>query len=211
VEAALVKGATTTVIHHSGFLRALGAVVLVTGIVSAANQKALQVNVIDGEGAFNDIKRGQVRTPVVEVRDDDGRPVQGAKVVFQLPDMGASATFGDNSRTLIANTDEQGRATAPGLKPNKTEGSYLINVTVSKDGAVGHAEIRQNNTLAGGDQAMQSNGHGKLKILIAIAGAAGGAAIAAVRAGGGSKSSSTTAAVPPTTLTVGAVTIGGPR
>jgi len=199
------------VIHHSPFLRALATAWLASGIAVATGQKVLQVNVLDGEGAFNDIKRGQARMPVVEVRDDDGRVLQGVKVVFQLPDMGASASFGDGSHTLVGTTDAQGRATAPGLKPNKTEGTYLITVTASKEGAVGHAEIRQNNTLAGGDQSVQSGGHGKLKILIAVAGAAGGAAIAAVRAGGGSKSSTSTTAVAPTTLTVGAVTIGGPR
>jgi hypothetical protein len=200
------------VIHHNRLIRAVATLALSLGIASAANQKPLQVNVLDGEGSFNDIKRGQARTPVVEVQDDDGRPVQGVKVVFQLPDMGASGSFGDGSRTLVATTDAQGRATATGLKPNKVEGTYLIVVTASKDGAVGRAEIRQNNTMAGGDQSMQSGGHGKLKILIAIAGAAGGVAIAAARSGGSkSSSNSATASVPPTTLTVGAVTIGGPR
>ncbi len=197
--------------HHSSFIQAVTLAVLASGLAAASSQKALQVNVLDGEGAFNDIRHGQARMPVVEVRDDDGRPVQGAKVVFQLPDMGATGAFGDGSHTLVATTDTQGRATAPGLKPNKIEGSYLITVTASNEGAVGHAEIRQNNTLAGGDQSVQSGNHSKLKILIAVAGAAGGAAIAAVRAGGGSKSSSTTPTVAPTTLTVGAVTIGGPR
>ena len=198
-------------IHQRAFLRVLAAAILASVIAQAAGQKSLQVNVLDGEGAFNDIKHGQARMPVIEVRDDDGRPVEGAKVVFQLPEMGASGSFTDGSRTLVANTDTLGRATAPGLKPNKTEGTYQITVTASKDGAVGRAEIRQNNTLAGGDQSMQSGGHGKLKILIAIAGAAGGVAIAAARAGGGSKSSSAAATVAPTSLTVGAVTIGGPR
>jgi hypothetical protein len=187
------------------------AVLLAAGLLAAGDGKPLQVNVLDGEGAFNDIRRAQARTPVVEVRDDDGRPVQGAKVVFQLPDMGAGGTFADGSRTLVVNTDAQGRAAAPGLHPNKVEGSFSIAVTASKEGGVGHAEIRQSNTLAGGDQNMQSGGHGKLKILIAIAGAAGGAAIAAARAGGSKSSGGTTAAVPPTSLSVGAVTIGGPR
>jgi hypothetical protein len=199
------------VFHSSGFLRVLTAAMLASCLAGAANQKTLQVNVLDGEGAFNDIKRQEARMPVVEVRDDDGRAVEGAKVVFQLPDMGASGAFADGTQTLVATTDAQGRATAPGLKPNKIEGMYNITVTASKEGAVGHATIRQSNTLAGGDQTIQSGGHGKLKILIAIAGAAGGAAIAAARAGGGSKSTGTTGAVPATSLTVSAITVGGPR
>lgn len=198
-------------IHDRGILRVLAAAVLASGIATAADQKTLQVNILDGEGAFNDIKRGEARKPVVEVRDDDGRLVQGAKVVFQLPDMGASGSFADGSKTLVVTTDSQGRATAAGLKPNKIEGLYVISVTASKEGQVGRAEVRQSNTMAGGDQSMQSGGHSTLKILIAVAGAAGGIAVAAARAGGGSKSGGSTASIPATSLTVGAVTIGGPR
>jgi hypothetical protein len=196
---------------HDRFLRVLAAAVLASGIATATDQKTLQVNILDGEGAFNDIKRGEARKPVVEVRDDDGRLVQGAKVVFQLPDMGASGSFADGSKTLVVTTDSQGRATATGMKPNKIEGLYVISVTASKEGQVGRAEVRQSNTLAGGDQSMQSGGHSTLKILIAVAGAAGGIAVAAARAGGGSKSGASTASIPSTSLTVGAVTIGGPR
>jgi hypothetical protein len=180
-------------------------------LAAAAEQKTLQVGVIDGEGAFNDIRRAQARIPVVEVRDEDNRAVANARVVFQLPDMGASGTFADGSRTYIATTDAQGHATATGLRPNKTEGAFTITVTASKEGAVGHGEIRQSNTLAGGDQAIQSNGHGKAKILIAVAGAAGGIAIAALRAGGGKSSSPSGSSAPVTSLSTGAITIGGPR
>jgi hypothetical protein len=180
--------------------------------LAAAEQKTLQVNVVDGEGAFNDIRRSQARIPVVEVRDEDNRVVPDARVVFQLPDMGAGGTFAEGSRTHIATTDAQGHAAGTGLRPNKTEGVFVITVTASKDGAVGHGEIRQSNTLAGGDQSIQSNGHGKAKILIAVAGAAGGIAIAALRAGGGSKSGSTgSSSAPVTSLSTGAITIGGPR
>jgi hypothetical protein len=180
---------------------------------AAAEQRTLQVNVVDGEGAFNDIRRVQARIPVVEVRDEDNKPVQNARVVFQLPDMGASGTFADGSLTLISTTDAQGRASATGLRPNKTEGNFVITVTASKEGAVGHGEVRQSNTLAGGDQSVQSGGgHGKAKLLIAVAGAAGGIAIAALRAGGGSKSSSSSSSsAPVTSLSTGAITIGGPR
>jgi hypothetical protein len=185
-------------------------VLISVSLSAAADQKTLQVNIVDGEGAFNDIRRGQARVPVVEVRDEDNRVVSNARVVFQLPDMGASGTFADGSRTLIVNTDAQGRASGTGLRPNKTEGPFVITVTASNDGAVGHGEVRQSNTLAGGDQSMQSSGHGKAKILIAVAGAAGGIAIAALRAGG-SKSSSSASAAPVTSLSTGAITVGGPR
>ncbi len=198
------------VIHRSGWLRILTAALAAFGMAAIAEQKTLQVTVINGEGAFNDVKRGLARMPAVEVKDDDGRPLFGAKVVFQLPEMGAGGAFADGSRTLVAATDAQGRAAAPGLRPNKVEGRFTITVTASWDGRVGHAEIHQSNTVAGGDQSLQPNNHTKLKILIAVAGAAGGVAVAAARAGG-SKSSGGASVPSPTTLSAGAVTIGGPR
>ena len=194
-------------------LRRVLLAVLIGSGVGAAADTALVVNIIDGEGAFNDIRRGEVRTPVVEVRDADGHPVAGAKVVFQLPDMGASATFADGSKMLIATSGEDGRASAPGLHPNHVEGSFVISVLASKDGQSGRAEIRQSNTLAGGDPTLRPNNHNKLKLLIAVAGAAGGIAVAAALHGGGGGSNSSTSGTGTvaTTLSVGAITIGGPR
>jgi len=199
------------VIQRSGLVRILTVALAASGAAAIAEQKTLQVTVIDGEGAFNDIKRGLARTPSVEVKDDDGHPVAGAKVVFQLPEMGAGGTFADGSQTLVATTDAQGRAAAPGLHPNKVEGRFTITVTASSDGRIGHAEVHQSNTMAGGDQSLQPNNHTKLKIFIAVAGAAGGVAVAAARAGGGSKSSNSASIPTATTLSVGSLTIGGPR
>ena len=117
----------------------------------------------------------------------------------------------DGSRAFVASTDREGRAAAIGLKPNRVEGPFQIIVTVSAGGRTGRAEVRETNTLAGGDRAMKS-GHGRLLgILLAVAGAAGGGIFAATRGGGGSSSSSATAAAVPTTLSAGTVTIGGPR
>ncbi len=191
--------------------RTLAAVLIASAMAAAADTSPLVVTVIDGEGAFNDIRRGEARTPVVQVRDADGRPVAGAKVVFQLPDMGASATFPDGSKMLIATTDDQGKASAPGLRPNKVEGAFAITVLASKDGQSGRAVVRQSNTLAGGDPTLRPNNHNKLKLFIAIAGAAGGIAVAAALHGGGGSSSSSGTAATPTSLSVGTVTIGGPR
>src|SRR5215471_1329526 len=98
---------------------------------AAGEQKTLQVNTIDGEGAFNDMRHGQARMPVVEVRDEENRVVPNARVVFQLPEMGAGGTFADGSLTLIATTDAQGHAAAKGLRPNNVEGNFIITVTAS--------------------------------------------------------------------------------
>ena len=88
----------------SGLWRAAAAALAVSWLAGAAGRTVLAVNVLDGDGAFNDIRREQARPPLVEVLDDEGHPVAGAKVVFQLPAMGAGGTFRDGGRTLIATT-----------------------------------------------------------------------------------------------------------
>jgi hypothetical protein len=192
--------------------RIVAAAVLACGLAqttAASPQAGLVIGVLEGEGSFNDIKRGIGRAPVVEVKDEAGRPVENAKVTFQLPDMGPSGTFGDGSRSVIVTTDKDGRATARGLRPNSIEGRFAILVTASEGGRTGRAEIMETNTLAGGDASMRSAGHGKLAaFLVTIAGAAAGGIFAATRGG---SSSSTPAPPTPTTLTTGTVSVGGPR
>lgn len=112
----------------------------------------------------------------------------------------------------MGTSDRLARAAAPVLTPNKVEGQFAIVVTASKDGSAGRAEIRESNTLAGGQMMKQGGGPGTaLKIILAAASVGGGIAALAAR-GGGSKSGGTTgAAATPTTLSVGTVTVGGPR
>ena len=186
---------------------------LAAGFAAGAD-RPLQINVLEGEGAFNDIKKGVGRAPVVEVKDEAGVAIENAKVVFQLPDTGASGAFLDGSRTFVGTTDRQGRVAAPVLKPNKVEGQFAIVVTASKDGSTGRAEIRESNTLAGGQMMKGGGGHGTtLKIILAVASVGGGVAALVARGGGGNNSGGSTGgtAATPTTLSVGTVTIGGPR
>jgi hypothetical protein len=202
--------------NGAGWAQAAIAAALAVGIAAGADQRPLQVNVLEGEGAFNDIKKGIGRAPVVEVKDEAGQAVENAKVVFQLPDTGASGSFLDGSRTFVGTTDRQGRAAAPALKPNNVEGQFAIVVTASKDGSTGRTEIRESNTLAGGQMMKAGGGHGTaLKIILAAASLGGGVALLVARSGGSSSNNSggTTGAASstPTSLSVGTVTIGGPR
>jgi hypothetical protein len=189
------------------------AALLAAGAAAAADPRPLTVNVLEGEGAFNDIKKGVGKAPVVEIKDENGKAVDNAKVVFQLPETGAGGAFLDGSRTFVATSDKQGRAAAPVIKPNKVEGQYAIVVTASKDGNTGRAQIRESNTLAGGQMMKGGGGHGTaLKIILAAASIGGGVAALAARGGGGNNGGSTGAtAATPTSLSVGTVTVGGPR
>src|SRR5438132_14235047 len=89
-----------------------------------AQEKTLKVAVLEGDGAFNDIKRKLARNPIVEVHDESGQLVQGAQVVFALPEVGPSGSFPGGSKKFTAITDAQGRASTRNMKPNTNEGRF---------------------------------------------------------------------------------------
>jgi hypothetical protein len=170
--------------------------------------RALKIIALEGEGAFNDLKKGKGVDSTVEVRDQDDRPVKGAEVLFTLPFAGPGGTFGADGRTYKAVTDGTGRASTQGFRPNTEEGRFNIKVTATYQGATTSAVVSQSNTRAGG-QLFERNGGGNGKlfaILGLVGGAAAGGIYAATRGGGGGGP-----AVPPTTLSIGTVTVGGPR
>jgi hypothetical protein len=180
------------------------AVLLLACVVQA--QTSLNIVAIQGDGTFNSIKGKTGQSPVVEVRDEQGNPVAGAAVRFVLPMAGPSAKFADGSLIAESPTDDHGRASAPALIPNSTEGRFNIKVTATSGSRQGSLVMAQTNTLA------EAGGHSSKKvwIILLIAGAAGAGAAAALH--GGSKSSgSTQTAPPPVVVSIGGVTVGGPQ
>lgn len=170
-------------------------------------EQNLTIVVLEGDGAFNDIRRKVARNPVVQVHDAEGRPVAGAEVVFTLPTDGASGTFEGGGKTFMTKTDAAGRASTVGLRPNSLEGRYNTRVTATLAGRAGTILISQSNTLAGGPVRTQT-GHSRTKIILIllVAGAAGGGIFAATHHWGGGSP-----APPTATLSAGTVTVGGPR
>src|SRR5207244_898558 len=90
------------------------------GIVDAQARSGLKIVIVEGEGAINNIQTGSARNPVVEVRDENDRPVAGARLNFSLPDRGPGGTFFGAGTNLTAITNEQGRASTTGFRPNLT-------------------------------------------------------------------------------------------
>lgn len=171
----------------------------------------LNIVVVEGEGAINNIRQRTAREPIVQVEDRNRKPVAGAAVVFMLPDQGASGVFPNGSRTLTVMTDEKGRAVARGLRPNNVAGEMRIRVTASHQGQTAGATITQTNVLAGAAAAAAGGGLAAkwiAVIAVAAAAAAVGGAVAATRDGG---TTSATTTRPPTTITPGAGTVGPPR
>ena len=200
-------------------LRVLLSFLLITALIrpglGQAPQGGLRLVIIEGDGAINNIRQRVNRDPIVQVEDENRRPIAGAAVVFFLPDQGASGTFANGMRSLTVTTDAQGRATATGFRPNNQAGELQMRVTASFQGQTASAIITQTN-VAGGGAAGGSTGMStgaKVLITLAIIGAAAGIGTAiAIRSndngnGGGIQPPPATTI----TLTPGVPTVGGPR
>ena len=175
----------------------------------AQNVPALiNIVVVEGEGAVNNVRQRVARDPVVRIEDENHRPVAGAAVAFTLPISGASGEFAKAGKTATVMTDQQGLAAAPSLKTNQVAGKLQIYVTASYRGLRARALINQVNVEpAGGSH----GGGGKVWIIVALVGAAAaGGAIAATQAGKSSSSGSTPAPPAAIGITAGTGTITHP-
>ncbi|HTS65654.1 MAG TPA: hypothetical protein VMH28_26710 [Candidatus Acidoferrales bacterium] len=172
----------------------------------------LNLVVVEGEGQINNIKQRTAREPVVEVQDENHRPVAGAVVVFTLPSNGAGGAFANGAHTLTVTADEQGHAVARGFRPNSVKGQFRIHVNASQNGRTASIEITQTNAVLTASGAVAAGGiSAKLIAVLAVAGAAaaGGIAYGVHQAGGGSTPA--TSAIPPVTIGAGSGTVGPPR
>jgi hypothetical protein len=183
---------------------------LVAGLMAQA--PALNIVVVEGEGAINNIRQRTAREPIVEVQDENHRPVAGAIVVFTLPTQGAGGTFAGGVHSLTVVADDQGRAVAHGFQPNGVKGQFQIHVNASANGRTGSINIHQGNASGAGSSAAASSGiSGKLIAILAVVGAAAvGGALYATHSGG-SNNSNTTTPTSPTTITAGTTTVGAPH
>jgi hypothetical protein len=172
----------------------------------------LNIVVVDGEGAINNIGQRALHDPIVRIEDGNHKTVSGAAVVFTVPTEGASGEFTKGSKNLVVTTDNQGQATAQGLKANEVAGRLQIHVTASYRGKTARTNITQFNMAVPGRKAGGGSGK-KVAILLLIAGAAAGGGIAAATLGGKSSSavSPQTPPVTPISITPGTGTVGPPH
>lgn len=109
-------------------------------------EPGLHITVVAGEGVTHNItqieKKGRY-DPIVQVEDENGKPIQGASVVFALPAQGPGGTFENSTQTLIVTSDAHGRAIARGIRLNKLTGPFTIRVTASSQGRTANVSISQ--------------------------------------------------------------------
>jgi hypothetical protein len=173
------------------------------------NPTSLQILIVEGEGAINNVKQRVNREPIVQVEDENHRPVAGAAVIFFLPNDGPGGVFANGNTTLTTTTNAQGQAVARGIRFNNQAGSMQIRVAASFAGQTASAIITQTNALGGAASGAASGGMSlttKLLIIGALVG--GGIAAGLIVANRGGTSTTTPGTV---TISPGTVTVGGPQ
>lgn len=174
---------------------------------------ALTLVVLQGQGAIHNISSGTVTEPVVEVRDERGKPVPGAEVLFELPTKGAGGAFPDGRNALLVKSNSQGQAGGLGFTPNRVEGDFVVAVTAHQGDRSGKTLIRQSNSLRTSSTGVRPRRQrsGTWKVLLAVGGAAAAGGIFALTRGGDSSSPGAGPLPNVLTVTPGPVTVSPPR
>lgn len=197
---------------RSGLALFLSAVLMHTplGTPAAAAQEAqggLRITIVEGDEAILNVRQRVSREAIIQVEDENRRPVAGALVTLTAPRDGASAIFSNGLNNITLTTDDAGRVVVRGIRPNSAQGKYSIRVNAVKDGMRGTAQIQMSNVAlaaaAGGISAKVV-----AILLIAGAGAAAGA-VAVTRNGNGAAPAAGVAT--PIRITPGTPTVGPPR
>jgi hypothetical protein len=146
--------------------------------------KRLKIRIVEGDESVNNVRQRVAREPIVQVEDENRKPVAGAIVVFFLPVTGSGASFPGGVQSLTVVADESGRAVARGLVSNSAEGKYSIRVTASHRGTTGSADMKMSNS----GPSIPSVSPTTVWIIVAAAAGAAVAGIVAASASGGSSS-----------------------
>ena len=174
-----------------------------------ASTGELEITVIEGEGAKNNVRARTAVAPVVEVKEA-GKPVEGAEVVVVLPAVGPSGSFHGWLKNQTVKTDAQGRAAVTGYAPNTEEGRFNIKVTATSGSKSGTAIIAQSN-VSGPGAAMSGTTKSRKGLWTAIGVIGAGAVIGGVVAATRGDDSPTAAGKIPISVSAGAITVAGPR
>jgi hypothetical protein len=178
---------------------------LVISMAVVAQDDAIHVVVLEGEGAINNIRSSRAKEPVIRVEDANNRGVPGALVTFQVPSGGPGVTFGDSAGSLTLKTDDRGEVVARGVHPNRNAGTFHIRVSASQHGKSATALIAQTNVDPGSHTSSR-----KIAILAVLGGAAAAGAAVALR-GGKSSPAAAAPSSPGTVVIAGNPSLGGPQ
>ena len=140
----------------------------------------LNIVIVEGEGAINNVRKRVAREPMVQVEDRNRKPIGGVILTFTLPNQGAGGVFANGSHSLTVTTDNAGRAVARGIKPNNLNGKFEIRVNASHNGQTARATITQTNQFAAAPLMSAKT----ITLLAIAAGVVAGVVIGVTRGGG---------------------------
>jgi hypothetical protein len=185
--------------------------IILTGLLAvsmeAQQADALKISVGQAPESPQSVKRKLGATVVVEVRDDAGRIVPGARVQLTRP--GSDAP-------ILGWTDTEGRAYLEDVIPAGQEGKLPILAEARFNGKLGATTFNNAAALAPAPQISRTftfnKPNHKMRNTLIIAGVVGAAALAialALTLPGGTKAVASGST--PTTVGIGGVSVGGPR
>jgi len=186
-------------------LAAQSLAVLLCAVLARSATTVPRIEVLEGDGAINNIRLHRAKEPVVRVVDQDGHPLPNVAVTFLLPTQGAGGTFADGKTFITVMSDKDGQAVGHGLRPNGNAGQFQIRVTTSLEGQAATTNISQTNA-----EPAAGKGSSKTLLIVALVGGAA-AAGAAVALGKGKSSSSTTTTNTGAVISPGSPTFGPPK
>lgn len=117
---------------------------------AAAAPHALFIDILEGEGALNDVRARTAREPIVEVRDENHKPVAGAVVLFVSDSNGAGglgATF-NGAQAFSMTTGADGQAFGRGFQLTHATGKFHISVDARMGNLHAQSVINQTNVIA---------------------------------------------------------------
>jgi hypothetical protein len=174
----------------------------------------LKVIPLAGKDEMNDLERHVMAPLVVEVLDQNDRPVEGADVVFRFPLNGPGATFPNQKTSQSSRTNAQGEAAATGWTANGEVGRFQIHATATYGNQMGETTFSMTNVTRIVDSAKKNRKEKKwwstrwFKIAVIAGGAAIVAGIVLAKETGGSSKAGAT--IPTVTISPGSPTVGGP-
>jgi hypothetical protein len=104
-----------------------------------------------GEGEENDLERGIMAPLVVQVLDQNARPVEGAEVIFRFPMSGPGAVFSNQQTSQTVRTNADGQAAAVGWTANSQVGSFQVRVSAARRNEVGETTVSMVNVARAAD------------------------------------------------------------
>ena len=174
-------------------------------------EQSLKIRVLAGNGEMNDLERRVMAPLVVQVVDQNERPMDGADVVFRFPISGPSATFPGGKASVTVRTNGTGQAPALNWMANGQVGAFEVHVNATYGNQVGETTVSMSNVAhivnqgkrAGSHESLWSHRWFKVAVIGGAALAVGLGVYFGTR-GGGSKSGPTVTISPGGTPGVGA-------